>query len=156
MPRGDGTVASLVETRGLVERADGEEWRGAAGDGFAMAAPFAPAAGQRAPAARSRGGHPHGENGLLRFQRGNLPGARAAEIRVERGAAEIEHGAGSELAVVTSAGRTRIERGAHVRVRAQEDGVVLEVLVGRAVLLKPDGEVAVEAGFGVRLRSAAR
>ena len=39
--------------------------------------------------------------------------------------------------MVTAAGRTRVERGAHVRVRAQEDGVVLEVLVGRAVLLDP-------------------
>ncbi len=53
---------------------------------------------------------------------------------------------------MTAAGRTRVERGAHVRVRAQEDGVVLEVLVGRAVLLKPDGDLAVEAGFGARLR----
>ena len=138
----------------MVERADGEAWQGAAvGDRFAIGGAVRTGGGAGARLRLEAGAVIRmGENALLRFQRGNLPGASAAEIRVERGAAEIEPGGGSELALVTAAGRTRVERGAHVRVRAQEDGVVLEVLVGRAVLLKPDGELAVEAGFGVRLR----
>ena len=151
---GGAPVASLVETRGVVERADGDAWRGATvGDGFAIGGAVRTGAGAGARLRLEAGAVIRmGENALLRFQRGNLPGASAAEIRVERGAAEIEHTAGSELTLVTAAGRTRLERGAHVRVRVQEDGVVLEVLVGRAVLLKPDGELAVEAGFGARLR----
>ena len=151
---GDAPVASLLETRGRVERAEGEGWRGAVvGDRFAIGGAVR-TGGEAGARLRLEAGAivRMGENALLRFQRGSLRGASAAEVRVERGAAEIEPGGGSELALVTSAGRTRIERGAHVRVRAQEDGVVLEVLVGRAVLLKPDGELAVEAGFGVRLR----
>jgi len=138
----------------VVECAAGDGWRGASvGDRFMIggAVRTGGAAGARL---RLEAGAVirMGENALLRFQRGNLPGAAGAEIRVERGAAEIEHGGGSELALVTAAGRTRLERGAHVRVRAQDDGVVLEVLVGRAVLLQPGGELAVEAGFGARLR----
>ena len=151
---GDATVASLVEARGVVERADGQAWQGATvGDRFAIGGAVRTGGGAGARVRLEAGAVIRmGENALLRFQRGNLPGASAPEIRVERGAAEIEHTAGSELTVVTAAGRTRVERGAHVRVRAQEDGVVLEVLVGRAVLLKPDGDLAVEAGFGARFR----
>ena len=138
----------------MVERADGEAWQGATvGDRFAIGGAVRTGGGAGARLRLEAGAVIRmGENALLRFQRGNLPGASAAEIRVERGAAEIEHTGGSELTLVTAAGRTRVERGAHVRVRAQEDGVVLEVLVGRAVLLKPDGDLAVEAGFGARLR----
>jgi len=151
---GEAAVASLVETRGGVERADGDAWRGATvGDRFMIGGAVRTGGGAGARLRLEAGAVIRmGENALLRFQRGNLPGAGVAEIRVERGAAEIEHGGASELALVTAAGRTRLERGAHVRVRAQDDGVVMEVLVGRAVLLQQGGEVAVEAGFGARLR----
>ena len=151
---GEAAVASLVETRGGVERADGEAWRGASvGDRFMIGGAVRTGGGAGARLRLEAGAVIRmGENALLRFQRGSLPGPGAAEIHVERGAAEIEHGGPSELALVTAAGRTRLERGAHVRVRAEDDGVVLEVLVGRAVLLQPGGELALEAGFGARLR----
>jgi hypothetical protein len=151
---GEAAIASLVETQGVVERADGADWRGASvGDRFMIGGAVRTGGGAGARLRLEAGAVIRmGENALLRFQRGNLPGAAAAEIRVERGAAEIEQGGGSELALVTAAGRTRLERGAHVRIRAQDDGVVLEVLVGRAVLLQPGGELAVEAGSGARLR----
>jgi hypothetical protein len=150
----DGAVASLLEMHGVVERADGYIWRGAAaGDRFALGGAIRTGAGSSARVRLEAGAVIRlGENARLRFERGNLPGASAPELRVERGVAEIEHDANVELALVTSAGRTRIEKGARVRVRSLDDGVTLEVLVGRAVLLKPDGDLAVEAGTGARLR----
>ena len=150
----DAAVASLLEARGLVERPNGEAWRSTgAGDRFGIGDAIRTGGGSSARL-RMDGGAviALGENGRLRFLRGNLPGTGASEVQVEQGAAEIEQNAGTGLAVVTAAGRTRIEGGAHVRVRAHDEDVMLEVLLGRAVLIGPEGDLAVEAGHGVRLR----
>jgi hypothetical protein len=150
----DGSVASLFEARGTVDRSNDKAWRSTkVGDRFAIGDAIRTGAGSSARL-RMDGGSviALGENGRLRIQRGTLPGTGASEVSVESGNAEIEQSEGTGFAVVTAAGRTRIEGGAHVRVRAHDEDVTLEVLLGRAVLIGPEGDLAVEAGHGVRLR----
>jgi hypothetical protein len=151
--RREPAVAALRTAEGTVERSTGSAWTRAE-VGATFAAGDALRTGPRSAArlaVASGGVISVGENGRLRFVRGASPGRRAPDLVVELGAAEIEDAA-SALAVETSLGPARIDRGGHVRVRADGAGVTFEVLVGRAVVLRPDGALAIEAGEGIRIK----
>jgi hypothetical protein len=145
-------VATLIETQGTVERNDGPtDWTGVA-PGFAFVVGDVLKTSARAEARlRLTNGTVIRvlENARIRFARGTLPAAAIADVNVELGSAEVEN-ATADVALVTALGVARIERGAHVRVSSDGARAKLEVVVGRAVLLDPQGEVPVEQGKGAR------
>jgi len=145
-------VATLIESRGPVERTDGAEAWTSAAPGFA----FVVGDGLRTGAhAQARLQLTNGtvirvlENARIRFARGTLPAGKT-DLNVELGTAEVET-ATAEVALVTGLGVARIERGARVRVSSDGARSTLEVVVGRAVLLASEGELAVDAGKGAKL-----
>jgi hypothetical protein len=116
-------VATLLDRQGHVERASGSDWTDAY-VGFAFEAGGALRTGT-ASEARLRlqdGSLIHaGEDARLRF---------GTELLVEHGAAEVESGGGG-LRLATAAGSSRLEPGAHARVRFDEraGGAVVEPVV---------------------------
>jgi len=153
------TVATVVEASGVVERSDGRDGAGwqAAAPGLALGVGDTLRTGERS-SARLRLVNGSlirlSEKGRLRFLRGGVARAGAPgepELAVELGSAEIEQAA-EDTVVETPLGRARIARGTRLRLRATGGDGALEVLVGRAVVLRPDGQMAVEAGEGVRIK----
>lgn len=146
-------VATALVTRGRVERSrDGATEAVARGTTFEMgdALLTAPASGARL-ALLGGGVVRVGENARLRFRRGVMVEQQPPDIVVELGAAEVDQ-IGKDVSFVTSVGRARIAHGSRVRVRADGQTATVEVLVGRAVMLEGDREVALEAGHGARIR----
>jgi hypothetical protein len=149
---GGASVATLVSATGVVEKADRSGWR-SVGPGTRFVNDDAVRTGALS-SARLRitagGVIQMGENSRIRLRCGTLPDRRVPEIAVEFGQTEIDEA--PELSVVSAAGRARVGRGARVRLSAAAEGATLEVIVGRAVLTGRDGDVAVEAGQGIRFR----
>jgi hypothetical protein len=147
------TVATALEVAGTAERGNGgDAWSAApAGTTFAIGDTLRTGAASRARLSLTGGGAIRvGENARLRFQRGALVGQQAPDIAVDLGSAEVEEPP-SEMSIVTLLGPARVERGAHVRVRADGKTASLEVVVGRAVMLESGQEVPIDAGHGVRI-----
>ncbi len=150
--RGD-PVASLIESQGSVERSDGSDaWTSVApGFAFIVGDVLKTSAHAQARLRLTNGTVIRVlENARIRFARGTLPAAKSPNVNVELGSAEVESAAG-EVALVTALGVARIERGARIRVSSDGARSTLEVIVGRAVLLAPGGELTVDPGKGVRL-----
>jgi hypothetical protein len=148
-------VASLIESQGTVERSDGSEaWTSVApGFAFVVGDVLKTSAHGQARLRLTNGAVIRVlENARIRFARGTLPSAKGPDVNVELGSAEVESAAG-EVALVTALGVARIERGARVRVSSDGARSTLEVVIGRAVLLAPGGELAVNEGKGARLAS---
>jgi hypothetical protein len=147
-------VATVVETQGTVERNQ-------AADGWAPAEPgfvFVVGDSVRTQAgAQARLRLTTGtvirvlENARIRFARGALPSSKGADLNVELGFAEVET-ATEQVAVVTALGVTKVERGARVRVSSVGGQTTLEVLVGRALVLGPSGDLTVDQGEGARIK----
>ena len=146
-------VATLLEAAGTVERGNGEVWREvAAGAPFVIGDTLRTGAAARARLSLVGGGVIRvGENARLRFQQGGVTGQAMPAIAVELGSAEVDETV-APVSIVTAAGSARLERGAHVRVRADGQTSSLEVVVGRAVMLEGGQEVPIDAGHGVRIR----
>jgi FecR protein len=146
-------VATLIETQGRVERSDAEAWT-ATRPGFVFVVGDAL---RTEAASQARLRLTNGtvirvlENARVRFARGALSTARGADLKVELGSAEVE-AATEEMALVTSLGVARVERGARVRVSSTGERSALEVLVGRAVLLGRGEELALAQGQGARIK----
>jgi hypothetical protein len=154
--RSDVVVATLLDARGVVEREDAAVWRPVE-PGFGFVRGDAVRTGASSTARLHVGGSGvirMDPDSRLRFLQSGLSKEAAPEVGVELGSAEIEQ-VGSDLQVTTRAGRARVRDGARVQVRANDVSASLEVLVGRAIFVRPDGEVAVEAGQGVRIRIGA-
>ena len=79
------------------------------------------------------------ENARIRFARGTLPTGKGPDLNVELGSADVE-AASEDVAIVTSLGVARVERGARVRVSSDGERSTLEVVVGRAVVLASGGD----------------
>jgi hypothetical protein len=146
-------VATLLEAAGTVERGNGDVWRDVApGAPFIVGDTLRTGAAARARLSLAGGGVIRvGENARLRFQQGGLTGQPMPAIAVELGSAEVDETL-APVAIVTAVGSARLERGAHVRVRADGQTSSLEVVVGRAVMLEAGQEVPIDAGHGVRIR----
>jgi len=151
--RREPPVARAVEVQGAVERdRDGVAQPVVGGTVFALGDTLRTgAASQTRLALTSGGGLRVGEKARLRFQRGMIVGRPAPEIAVELGSAEIEETA-SDVSIVTALGAARVARGARVRVRADGETTILEVLVGRAVMMDGGHETVVDAGQGLRIK----
>lgn len=158
--RAGDPVASLLEREGSVDRqrdGNGEAWAPAAmGDTFNVGDGLRTGAASRALLHMLRGGILRvGDNARLRFLRGTLTGptggAPEPQLAVDLGSAEID-GAEQAMTVLTGIGPVRVERGARLRVRSQGAESSLEVIVGRAVVQRPDGELVVERGHGLRIK----
>jgi hypothetical protein len=146
-------VASLIESQGTVERSDGSDaWTTVApGFGFVVGDVLKTSAHAQARLQLTNGAVIRVlENARIRFARGTLPATKGPDINVELGSAEVESAAG-EVALVTALGVARIERGARVRVSSDGARSTLEVVVGRAMLLAPGGDLAIDEGKGARL-----
>ena len=155
------SVAALTEATGAVEMARGADgaWRGIA-PVTQLALDDGVQTGPRSSARLSlvAGGAVRlSENSRLRFRRGGAADTAGVELGVDLGRAELEES--PALSLITAAGRTRIERGSHVRISADASRAIttLEVIVGRAVLTPFTGAdatgtpVTVGAGQGVTL-----
>jgi hypothetical protein len=144
-------VATLIESQGTVERSDGDAWAAAApGFAFAVGDVLKTSAHAQARLRLTNGTVIRVlENARIRFARGTLPAAKTADVNVELGSAEVET-ATAEVALVTALGVARIERGARVRVSSDGTRASIEVVVGRAVLLGPEGELPVGEGKGAK------
>jgi len=120
-------VATLIETQGRVERSDAEAWT-ATRPGFVFVVGDAL---RTEAASQARLRLTNGtvirvlENARVRFARGALSTARGADLKVELGSAEVE-AATEEMALVTSLGVARVERGARVRVSSTAEPSVDE------------------------------
>jgi hypothetical protein len=151
----EGTVATLLEAVGEVQRSDGAGWVAApVGHGFVVGDAL-----RTGPGSLARLGFASGsvvrvaENGRIRFVRGTLPARGQPDqpkLAIELGAAEIEQAA-DDLDVLTVGGAARVRRGTHLRVQADGRTATLEVLVGRAVLLGRERAETLEAGEGLRV-----
>jgi len=153
--RGD-PVATLIDTQGVVERNDGPQaWTGATpGFAFVVGDVLKTSAHAQARLRLTNGTVIRVlENARIRFSRGTLPSAKGANVNVELGAAEIES-ATADVALVTALGVARVERGARVRVTSDGTRAALEVVVGRAVLLRPGDELVVDQGKGAKIETA--
>ena len=146
-------VATALEAAGSAERGRGDASEPViAGTTFGVGDTLRTGVASRARLALMGGGVIRvGERARLRFQRGAVVGQQAPDIAVELGSAEVDETV-SELSIVTAVGPARIERGAHVRVRADGQSASLEVVVGRAVMLEAGQEVAIDGGHGIRIR----
>ena len=151
--RGD-PVATAIETQGTVQRNDGSaDWK-AAGVGAAFFIGDSARTGQDS---RARLRLNNGtvirmvENAQIRFARGTLPAAKAPDVKLELGSAEVEV-ATEETALVTALGVARVERGARVRVSSAGERTTLEVLVGRAVVLGAGSDLVLAEGEGARIK----
>jgi hypothetical protein len=146
-------VATLLEAGGIVERGKSEAWTSVApGAPFIIGDTLRTGAASRARLALAGGGVIRvGEHARLRFQQGGVTGQPMPAIAVELGSAEVDDTV-VPVSILTAAGSARLERGAHVRVRADGQTSTLEVVVGRAVMLEGGQEVPIDAGQGVRIR----
>jgi hypothetical protein len=151
--RREAPVATTLEVTGAVHRGNNGTWQVASpGTPFGIGDLLQTFASSQARLALAGGGVIRvGENARLRFQRGGVVGQRAPDIAVELGSAEVEETTDA-ISIFTAMGPARIERGAHVRVRADGETASLEVVVGRAVMLEQGREVPIDAGGGVRIR----
>jgi hypothetical protein len=145
-------VATLVSATGMVEKADHAGWLDVGpGTGFLTDDAIRTGAQSSAHLRITAGGVIRiRENSLIRFHRGTLSDTRVPEIAIDFGRTEIDEAA--DLSVVTAAGRARVGRGARVRLYAGAEGTTLEVLVGRAVVTGPNGDVPVDSGQGIKFR----
>ena len=151
--RGD-PVATAVETQGTVQRNDGSaDWKAAdVGTAFFIGDSARTGADARARLRLNNGTVIRMvENAQIRFARGALPAAKAPDVKLELGSAEVEV-ATEETALVTALGVARIERGARVRVSSAGERTTLEVLVGRAVVLGAEGDLVITQGEGARIK----
>ena len=147
-------VATLVETQGTVERNDGAQAWAIAGQGvaFVVGDVLRTGAGARARLRLTNGAMIRvSENARIRFARGTLPAGKGPDLNVEVGSADVE-AAGEEVAIVTSLGVARVERGARVRVSSDGERSTLEVVVGRAVVLASGGDLVVGEGEGAMMK----
>jgi hypothetical protein len=150
--RAEAPVATLLQVEGRVERSAGADWTpAAAGAGFALDDVL-----RTGPRSSARLAVANGsiirveENGRLRFRRATPGAQRGVDLGIELGSAEIERAAG-DLRVLTPLGPTRVPSGSRLRVHAGGEGTTLEVLVGRAVVDDPGGELVLAAGDGLRI-----
>jgi hypothetical protein len=146
-------VATLLEATGIVERGKSEAWVDVApGAPFIIGDTLRTGAASRARLALAGGGVIRvGESARLRFQQGGVSGQPMPAIAIELGSAEVDETV-APVSILTALGAARLERGAHVRVRADGQTSTLEVVVGRAVMLEAGQEVPIDAGHGVRIR----
>ena len=133
-------VATLIEGQGEVQREHAQQVAAAAsGQRFVVgdAARTGAAAWARL---RLRGGAKvrMGADTLVRFVAGGA--------RLEIGDAIAED---APVTIITEAGAAIIERGGTLRARSRDGGVAFEVVVGRAVIQRPDGDVALDEGGGL-------
>jgi len=145
-------VATLVDSAGTVERSDGSDaWTQVApGLPFIVGDVLKTSAHAQARLRLTNGTVIRVlENARIRFARGTLAATKGPDVKVELGSAEVE-AAASEVALVTALGVARVERGARVRVSSDGVRATLEVVVGRAVLLGPEGELPIGEGKGAR------
>ena len=148
-------VATVIDSRGTVERAEGAETFRAAGPGqvFVVGDTLRTRAASQARLRLTNGTVLRVlENARIRFARGALPAARGADVNIELGAAEVES-ATEELALVTPLGVARVQRGARVRISSDGERSTLEVVVGRAVVLGSAGELILDQGQGARIKA---
>jgi hypothetical protein len=148
-------VATVIDSRGTVERAEGAETFRAAGPGqvFVVGDTLRTRAASQARLRLTNGTVLRVlENARIRFARGAVPAARGADLNIELGAAEVES-ATEELALVTPLGVARVQRGARVRISSDGERSTLEVVVGRAVVLGSAGELIVDQGQGARIKA---
>jgi hypothetical protein len=149
--RVEAPVATLLVAEGQVQRSAGSGWANAVAGGVFILGDVL----RTGPRSRARLAIANGsiirveENARLRFLPGTL-GTPRVDLGVELGSAEIERAAG-DLRVITSLGPTRVHGGSRLRVHAGGDGFRLEVLVGRAVVLDPAGDLVLEAGDGLNM-----
>jgi hypothetical protein len=151
--RREPPIATTLEVTGGAERGRADGWTAAvAGTTFIVGDTLRTGAAAQARVGLTGGGVLRvGENARIRFQRGAISGQRAPDLAVEMGSAEVDEVL-SDISVVTAIGPARIQRGTHVRVRADGQTATLEVVVGRAVMLEAGQEVAIDAGQGIRIR----
>jgi len=145
-------VATLVDSQGTVERSDGSDaWTQVApGLPFVVGDVLKTSAHAQARLRLTNGTVIRVlENARIRFARGTLAATKGPDVNVELGSAEVE-AATSEVALVTALGVARVERGARVRVSSDGARATLEVVVGRAVLIGPEGELPIAEGKGAR------
>jgi hypothetical protein len=151
-------VATLSATSGRVERSPGgSAWEpAAAGVEFSVGDAMQTGTGSHARLRLTNGGFVNvAENGRLRFLRravaSKAQAGAGADLAIELGSADIEP-ALDDMILVTALGRAQIEKGTRVRVRADGQGASLQVLVGRSVLLGPDGNTNLGPGDGIRVK----
>jgi hypothetical protein len=135
--KSDAPIARLLEGQGAVTREHtGKDAAAPIGQPFVLgdAARTGEASWARL---ELRGG------AILRMGADSLVRFVPSGTRLERGEAGAE---ATAITVLTEAGPAIIEAGGRVRAAATADGQRVEVTVGRAIITRPDGEVALEPG----------
>jgi hypothetical protein len=87
---------------------------------------------------------------LMRFTRSLAKGAEGRRIEVEQGELTVETGE-LQMGISTTRGVVMLESGSEVRVRAQENKIRFDVLVGRAEFAGDGPPMAAQAGRGFEL-----
>ncbi|HXJ20162.1 MAG TPA: FecR family protein [Polyangia bacterium] len=147
-------IATLIENSGAVEGETGTApWRAVSiGAGFRLGDAVRTGPGSSARLRFSAGGTIRmSENSLVRFRQGaptpELSDRGGPEVSIELGKAEIVEAV--DLSVSSPAGRMRVDRGGRVRIDAEPKKVLLEVVLGRAIVTGSAGTLALDAGHGV-------